>query len=121
LAIAVLILYSTLKLLREALHVLMEGVPLHLDLERVGQRMAGVAGVVSVHDLHIWTAVAGQAALSAHVVIREMSVWSRVLTDIRALLGRDFDIHHVTLQPEPGAQVVPLHRSGKPPHSPRPH
>lgn len=115
LAIGALILFSTLKLLREALHVLMEGVPLHLDLARVGQRMAGVAGVVSVHDLHIWTAVAGRVALSAHVVIREMSAWPRVLSDIEALLAREFDIHHVTLQPEPGAKVVPLHRAGKPP------
>ncbi len=118
-AIAVLILFSTLKLLREALHILMEGVPLHLDLEHVGRRMAGVSGVVSVHDLHIWTAVAGRAALSAHVVIREMSAWPRVLADTEALLGREFDIHHVTLQPEPGAQIVPLHRRGKPPQKPR--
>jgi cobalt-zinc-cadmium efflux system protein len=42
-------------LLREALHALMEGVPLHLSLNEIGAAMAGVSGVRSVHDLHIWT------------------------------------------------------------------
>lgn len=112
--ICALILYSTLKLLREALHVLMEGVPLHIDLNAVGMEMARVPGVASVHDLHIWTLASGMPALSAHVVLAGMSSWDRVLEDMRALLRQRYGIDHITLQPEtavpPGREVViPIH------------
>jgi cobalt-zinc-cadmium efflux system protein len=111
LAIAALILVSTFRLLREALHVLMEGVPRHLDLEAVGRELAAVPGVVSVHDLHIWTAVAGAPALSAHVVVRDLGGWMQTLQDLRRLLRERYGIRHATLQPEtpetPTA-VIPL-------------
>ena len=55
LAIGALILVSSLRLLRQALHGIMEGVPLHLSLEEIGQEMACVPGVISVHDLHVWS------------------------------------------------------------------
>src|SRR3569623_1766706 len=55
LLICALILFSGLRLLREALHVIMEGVPPYLELREVGRAMAAVTGVNSVHDLHIWT------------------------------------------------------------------
>jgi len=113
LVICALILYSTLRLLRDALHVLMEGVPPHLDLHVVGRSLAGVAGVVSVHDLHIWMLSSGMPALSAHVVLRDMSRWSTILDELRDLLHRRYAIDHVTLQPEiaasgPGAEPQPV-------------
>lgn len=111
LAICVLILYSTLRLLREALHVLMEGVPPHLDLPAVGRSLAGVAGVVSIHDLHIWMLSTGMPALSAHVVLKDMSHWTKILDEMRHLLRQRFAIDHVTLQPEiegtPGRNIEP--------------
>src|SRR5215471_9194309 len=67
--IALLILASTIRLLREALHVLMEGVPPSLQLEEVGRVMAGIDGVRSVHDLHIWKwwrSLIGPWSWSAH-------------------------------------------------------
>jgi cobalt-zinc-cadmium efflux system protein len=100
LVICALILYSALRLLREALHVIMEGVPLNLDLRQVGQAMATVQGVKSVHDLHIWTLSSGKVILSAHVIIPDMSCWEDTLTTLRALIHERFDIDHVTLQPE---------------------
>lgn len=100
LVICALILYSALRLLREALHVIMEGVPLNLDLREVGQAMATVQGVKSVHDLHIWTLSSGQVILSAHIVIPDMSSWEDTLTKLRELVHERFDIDHVTLQPE---------------------
>ena len=100
-----LILYSTLHILREALHVMMEGVPLHLDLREVGQAMAGVAPVKAVHDLHIWTLGSGRVALSAHIVLDQLEHWEQVLTQLEHLLHERYDIDHVTLQPE----VTPLH------------
>ena len=95
-----LILFSTLNLLREALHVLMEGVPPNLRLEEVGQVMAKSKDVQSVHDLHIWNLSSGQVALSAHIELDTMERWPSILTDLRYTLHDQFKIDHVTLQPE---------------------
>ena len=106
--IGALILVSSLRLLRETVHVLMEGVPLHLDLPEVGRAMATVEGVHSVHDLHIWTLSSGSTALSAHVLLDDLNRWPEVLDAERQLLEGRFAIRHVTLQPEPAQQ--PLRR-----------
>ncbi|MGB9148892.1 MAG: cation diffusion facilitator family transporter [Burkholderiales bacterium] len=98
--VALLILVSTLNLLREALHVLMEGVPHYLDLQAIGERMAKTAGVSSVHDLHIWTLASGQVALSSHISLNNMDNWAKTLESIRHMLRREYGIEHVTLQPE---------------------
>ena len=98
--ICALILYSALRLLREALHVIMEGVPLDLDLREVGLAMAAVPGVDSIHDLHIWTLSSGKVMLSAHVIIPDMTQWEDTLASLRTLIHDRFDIEHVTLQPE---------------------
>jgi cobalt-zinc-cadmium efflux system protein len=113
LAICVLILLSSLGLLREGLHVLMEGVPRHLDLDAVGKSMARTPGVAGVHDLHIWQVKSDQIALSAHVVLRDMQDWLKVLDSLNRSLARDYGIRHVTLQPEPLGEVrVPVPRIG---------
>lgn len=104
LLIVLLILVSALRVLREALHALMEGVPLHLDLKKIGYTMAAVEGVVSVHDLHIWSLSASRTALSAHIVIREAGDWPDVLGRLHETLHENYGIDHVTLQPE--AEVV---------------
>ncbi len=106
LLICVLILYSTLNILREALHVMMEGVPLHMELEEVGRAMAAVAQIRSVHDLHIWTLGSGRIALSAHIVLHRLGDWEMLLPQLERLLLERFGIDHVTLQPELTAQHV---------------
>jgi cobalt-zinc-cadmium efflux system protein len=107
--ICALILYSSVRLVREALHVIMEGVPHYLDLAEVGQAMAGLdSGVLSVHDLHIWTLSSGTVALSAHLVVADLSVWERILEAQQQMLNERFAIDHVTLQPETGVHVVQL-------------
>ena len=100
LVVASLILFSTLNLLQEALHVLMEGVPLTLRLEEVGKEMAKMKGIQSVHDLHIWNLSSGQVALSAHIDLTVLDSWQQILADMREMLHEKFDIDHVTLQPE---------------------
>jgi cobalt-zinc-cadmium efflux system protein len=105
--IALLILASTLRLLREALHVLMEGVPFGIQLREVGLALAQVAGVRSVHDLHIWTIASGQVALSAHLDVEDLENWPKVLEEVRRAMRRRFGIEHVTLQPEPLGGVNP--------------
>lgn len=98
--VAALILVSALRLLREVLHVLMEGVPLHIQLDAVGRDLATVAGVQRVHDLHVWTLSSGTVALSAHLEIRALADWPRVLAAARETLASRHGIGHVTLQPE---------------------
>jgi cobalt-zinc-cadmium efflux system protein len=108
--IVLLILVSSLRLLREGLHTLLEGVPLHLDLAEIGNAMAGADGVISVHDLHIWSVSADTTALSAHVVLRRIDDWEPVLARLRDLLAQRYRIEHVTLQPEPVEIIVPFRR-----------
>ena len=108
LLICALILFSTLRLLREALQVLMEGVPLNIDLNAVGQSLAAVPGVISVHDLHIWTPASGAPALSAHVVVEKLDNWAKTLEALRALLSSRYGIEHVTLQPETREGIIPV-------------
>jgi cobalt-zinc-cadmium efflux system protein len=98
--VAGLILFSTLHLLRDALHVLMEGVPPHVDIQEVGVEMASIEGVLSVHDLHIWTLASGKTALSAHVNMTDLNFWPRILKSAQAMLSKRYAIEHVTLQPE---------------------
>ncbi len=107
-AICALILVSALRLLREALHVLMEGVPRHLDYDAIGRSLAALPGVVSVHDLHIWTPASGAPALSAHVVVEDFSRWMETLEALLALLRERYGIEHVTLQPESRGGVKPV-------------
>lgn len=115
--ICALILMSSINLLRESLHVILEGVPVNLHLREVGAAMAHVPGVVSVHDLHIWTMGNGQPALSAHVVINDMAQWPDILAQLLHLLAEHYQIEHVTLQPELVADAQPLVQVIREPHT----
>jgi cobalt-zinc-cadmium efflux system protein len=108
--IVLLILVSSLRLLREVLHTLLEGVPAHLDLAEIGNAMADSEGVRSVHDLHIWAVSGETTALSAHVVVRRIDDWQPVLARLRGLLAERYGIEHVTLQPEPIETIVAFPR-----------
>ena len=108
LVIGALILTSSLRLLRESLHGLMEGVPLDLSPEEIGRAIASVPGVASVHDLHIWSVKPGETMLSAHVLVRDLQRWETVLADARTMLHERYGIGHVTLQPEPVEHVIRL-------------
>lgn len=98
--IALLILVSTLRLLREVVHMLMEGVPAHLDLDTIRQRLMAHAGVVDVHHLRVWSLSSEVTALSAHVVVGQESAWPQILQAMRRVLSEEFHIQHVILQPE---------------------
>lgn len=121
LVIAALILMSTLALLRDTLHVLMEGVPASVDLAQLGATLASVPGVASVHDLHVWSITPGSMALSAHLEVDDLARWPETLIAARAALHDHFGIDHVTLQPESGetglprTAVIRLWPRGRPP------
>lgn len=98
--ISALILVSTIRLLREVLHVLMEGVPLHINIAEVTSAMSQVHQVKGIHSVHIWALSSEVVALSAHVSMDNLSQWHEVLLGLRSMLHDKFDIEHVTLQPE---------------------
>ena len=98
--VALLILRSTWSLARDSVNVLMEAVPDGVDYREVGRTLAGIDGVVSVHDLHVWQMSAERRALSAHLLLREVDAWPAVLKQARQMLQDSFNIDHVTLQPE---------------------
>ncbi len=98
--VSLLILKSTVAVLREAYHSLMEGVPHAIDYLKVGADLAQVPGVLSVHDLHVWDMSPGQPALIGHLHIRSLREWPQVLKLVHAMLLENHGIDHVTLQPE---------------------
>jgi len=114
LAIAVLIAPRALALLREAAHVLLEGVPRHLDIAEVAGVLREVPGVRDVHDLHLWTITSARHAVSAHLVVGETEGTgcgdSSVLDAAAAALRRHFGLTHSTLQLEHGAHADHEHR-----------
>lgn len=104
--VSCLILFSSVRLLRETLSVLMEGVPAHLSLEEVANTMIAVEGVKAVHDLHIWTLSSGMVVLSAHIDIEQLDSWKAILDRLSTTLSKRYHIEHVTLQPETSVQVL---------------
>lgn len=95
-----LILSSSVRLLKEALHGTLDGVPAHIDLGGLGHRLAGVSGVREVHDLHVWPIGAERLALSAHVRLEDLANWPQIL-DALSEIAEHQGIEHKTFQPEP--------------------
>jgi cobalt-zinc-cadmium efflux system protein len=98
--IAMLIVRSSWSLLREAVAVLMEWAPEHVDVESIHRELAGMAGVNAVHDLHVWTITSGMVALSGHVVAAESRDGGKLLQEVCDLLHERFGIDHATIQIE---------------------
>jgi len=99
-AIAALIVRSSWTLLREAVAVLMEWAPEHVDVEGIRRQLAAVPNVIAVHDLHVWTIASGMVALSGHVVVADERERGKLLQQLTDLLHERFGIDHATLQIE---------------------
>lgn len=100
LIISAILIAPTFNLLKKSSHILMEGVPEDINYEKVGKSLSSIKGVISIHDLHIWTMNSNNTALSAHVLINEITDWDKVLEECQKMLSHHYDIGHVTLQPE---------------------
>jgi cobalt-zinc-cadmium efflux system protein len=115
-AIGLLILPRTFALLKQAVNILLEGVPPHLDLREIDSALLGVAGVRRVHDLHVWTLTSGREAMSAHVVVEPGTPAERTLDELHVILHAHFGIDHTTIQIEteapPLVQITPRSRAG---------
>jgi cobalt-zinc-cadmium efflux system protein len=99
-AIALVIVPRTWRLLRQAVNVLLEGTPAHLDLAEIEAAMRRVPGVRRVHDLHVWTLTSGREAMSAHAVVDDVRDSERLLETLHAVMHARFGIDHTTIQLE---------------------
>jgi len=101
LAIGLVIVVGAIRLLREATDVLLEAAPAGIELDRVGEAISGIPGVLAVHDLHVWSITSGMTALSGHVVVDDRAAGAdETLNRIKRLLHDRFAIAHSTLQVE---------------------
>ena len=108
LLIGLLVLASTVGILRETVGILLEGVPAGIDSRAVGGAMAAVPGVVDVHDLHIWTITSGFPALSAHVLVEPKADCHAIRRELELLLDQRFSLTHTTLQVEHAAGLTQI-------------
>lgn len=98
--IGLFILPRTWMLLRDAVGVLLEGTPSDINLAALREAISGVAGVASVHDLHVWSLTSGVNAMSAHAVLAEGASHDEVLAAVQQRVTTDFKIAHATVQVE---------------------
>ena len=100
LAIGLLVLWSSIGILRESAHVLLEGRPLDCSVEDVARAILTIEGIYEVHDIHIWSLGAGHNALSLHARIPDMHMdeCERILAAIQKKASADFNIGHSTVQ-----------------------
>jgi cobalt-zinc-cadmium efflux system protein len=98
--IGVLILYTSWELVRDSVDILMQSVPRGLDAAEVQLTMEGVAGVIKVHDLHVWSVTSGVFTLTAHAVVHPNGSAQSILDEIEERLKSRFAIEHTTIQLE---------------------
>ena len=105
--IALMILPRAWHLLRDVVDVLLEATPKGVEVRMIREHILSVAGVVAVHDIHIWTITSGVPVFSAHVVVEDAVLSARgadqVLDKLTTCLGSHFDTEHCTFQLEPAS------------------
>jgi len=110
--IALFIVPRTWRLLKQAVNVLLEGTPGHLDLREIEEAIIRVPGARRVHDLHVWTLTSGREAMSAHVVVDDLRDGERLIEALHAVLHARFGIDHTTIQLDPAPPVLRIKAPG---------
>lgn len=100
-AIGLWILPRTWRLGRQAVRILLQAAPPHIDLGEVSDQLGAIPGVIDVHDLHVWTLTSDMENASVHLVVETTDHSHDVLDQARYLLQERYDISHATLQVEP--------------------
>ena len=95
-----LVLYSSLELVAESVDVLLEGTPRHLKISNILNDLGSMPGVVSVHDLHVWSIASELTAMSGHIVLRLGEDAGRALAGASRLMREKYGIEHTTIQIE---------------------
>lgn len=98
--ISLLIIWGSVRLIRESTNVLLEGTPSHINLAAVEDAILATSGVSDVHDLHVWTITSGREALSAHVIHAHSISQPDLLKELRTKLHDRFGVDHLTIQME---------------------
>ena len=98
--IGCIILVSAFRILRGALRILLEGVPDGLSVKKINQRLVELPGIISIHDLHVWSICSGTVALSAHIVLNKQAGLDREaqMQQIKKTLSDEYQIEHTTIQ-----------------------
>ena len=99
-AVAVVILWGSVGLLKESVWMSLAGVPSGIDLDRVEAALAALDGVDAIHDLHVWPLSTTETALTAHMVTAQADYPDALLENARAILHERFRIEHCTIQVE---------------------
>jgi cobalt-zinc-cadmium efflux system protein len=105
--VALLVLYSSWQLVRESVDVLLEGTPRHLNISSILADLGSVRGVLSVHDLHVWSITSHMPAMSCHIVLRRDADPAAVLQTLSRLMRDKYHIEHTTIQIETEHWVAP--------------
>lgn len=100
LAVAIVILWTSIDLLKESVWMSLAGVPKGIDVDDVALTLASIEGVEAVHDLHIWPLSTTETALTAHIVTARADYPDALLESARTLLHDRFHIEHCTIQVE---------------------
>lgn len=99
-AIGLFIIPRTWTMLKDTAHILMEGVPANVNLQEMQEEMLKIPGVVTVHDVHVWTLTSGLDSMSGHVCVQDPKDGVAIMTAIRNMLDERFGISHTTIQVE---------------------
>jgi cobalt-zinc-cadmium efflux system protein len=97
-AVSLLILRGAWGVVSQSMHILMEGAPSGVDVEKIISALEEIEGVCNVHDVHVWTVTSGYDVFSGHVVVRRGVSTTQVITQGSALLESRFGIRHSTMQ-----------------------
>lgn len=98
--IGLFIVPRTWNLLKQAIHILLEGTPPEVDVGLLEKVILDIPGVISVHDLHVWTITSGLDSMTCHVVVSDESVGKAVLIAIRSAMKAQFNLDHIVVQIE---------------------
>jgi cobalt-zinc-cadmium efflux system protein len=98
--VSMLILFNAWRLVRDAVLVLLEGAPAHVNLASMREALCRVSGVESVHDLHVWTLTSGVHAMTCHAVVNGDRNRNRIIQEMSQVSREQFDVQHTTIQIE---------------------
>ena len=100
--VALLVLSNALRLVKDALDVLMESAPDQIQIPEIENTLLGMPDVKTVHNLHVWSVNTGKVVLTAHLVVVPGAYTAEMLSKTQRLLKETFGLSHVTLQLEEG-------------------
>ncbi|MCS7230377.1 MAG: cation diffusion facilitator family transporter [Candidatus Kryptonium sp.] len=101
--ISAIIAYNSIRLLKDSINILMEGVPSDVDIDKIANELLKIPEVIAVHDLHIWTLASGKNILTAHVRVKgeiDRKKLNALLNEIETTIKESSNIEHTTIQIE---------------------